>query len=448
MKDGRHPWQAVSRFAGAGRRFLFLQGPHGPFFAQLGRLLRRSGAEVRRVGFNAGDALFWPDRAGYIGFRDPPEAWPARLDALIAEHGITDIALYGDARPVHAATAATARRLGVTLHVFEEGYLRPYWVTYERGGANGNSPLMGMGIDAMRAALGAAGGALPAAPARWGDLRAHVLYGALYHFPVLALNAGYPGFRPHRDLTVGQEFRAYFRRLVALPAHATRRHVATRRVLRGGFAYHLVLLQLAHDSSVRNHSRFSAMEQVIDICLAAFARGAPTHHHIVVKAHPLDDGRADLRRHLRQGAAMRGLAGRAHFLPGGKLGPLLDVARSVVTVNSTAAQQALWRGLPVRALGQAVYGKRELVSDQPLADFFADPRPPDLAAYADYRRFLLATSQISGSYYSAAGRRRALPVLADRMLDPENPYGDLAVCCNSATQLSRVVDASVSLLAT
>ncbi len=325
MKDGRHPWQAVSRFAGAGRRFLFLQGPHGPFFAQLGRLLRRSGAEVRRVGFNAGDALFWPDRAGYIGFRDPPEAWPARLDALIAEHGITDIALYGDARPVHAAAAATARRLGLTLHVFEEGYLRPYWVTYERGGANGNSPLMGMGIDAMRAALGAAGGALPAAPARWGDLRAHVLYGALYHFPVLALNAGYPGFRPHRDLTVGQEFRAYFRRLVALPAHATRRHVATRRVLRGGFAYHLVLLQLAHDSSVRNHSRFSAMEQVIDICLAAFARGAPTHHHIVVKAHPLDDGRADLRRHLRQGAAMRGLAGRAHFLPGGKLGPLLDV---------------------------------------------------------------------------------------------------------------------------
>jgi hypothetical protein len=51
VKDGRHPWQAVSRFAGAGRRFLFLQGPHGPFFAQLGRLLRRSGAEVRRVGF-------------------------------------------------------------------------------------------------------------------------------------------------------------------------------------------------------------------------------------------------------------------------------------------------------------------------------------------------------------------------------------------------------------
>ena len=32
--------------------------------------------------------------------------------------------------------------MDVTTHVFEEGYLRPYWITYERGGANAASPLM------------------------------------------------------------------------------------------------------------------------------------------------------------------------------------------------------------------------------------------------------------------------------------------------------------------
>jgi capsular polysaccharide export protein len=43
---------------GQNRRFLFLQGPHGPFFHRLGKMLRLSGAEVWRVGFNAGDRAF------------------------------------------------------------------------------------------------------------------------------------------------------------------------------------------------------------------------------------------------------------------------------------------------------------------------------------------------------------------------------------------------------
>jgi len=39
------------------------------------------------------------------------------------------------------------------VHVFEEGYMRPYWVTYERGGSNGHSRLMDMSIADMQAAL-------------------------------------------------------------------------------------------------------------------------------------------------------------------------------------------------------------------------------------------------------------------------------------------------------
>ncbi|WP_441294118.1 capsular polysaccharide export protein, LipB/KpsS family, partial [Bordetella pertussis] len=32
---------------------------------------------------------------------------------------------------------ALARASGVRVHVFEEGYFRPHWVTLERGGVNG-----------------------------------------------------------------------------------------------------------------------------------------------------------------------------------------------------------------------------------------------------------------------------------------------------------------------
>ena len=63
-------------------------------------MLRTAGCEVRRVGFNAGDRMFWPDKSNYIAFRDTLEAWPARFSALFEDHAVTDIVLYGDTRPI------------------------------------------------------------------------------------------------------------------------------------------------------------------------------------------------------------------------------------------------------------------------------------------------------------------------------------------------------------
>ncbi|MEZ5725654.1 MAG: hypothetical protein R3E47_11335 [Paracoccaceae bacterium] len=129
------------------RVFLLLQGPHGPFFDHLGRLLGATGATVWRVAFNAGDAFFWGAKDRLILHSDTPEDWPDHLAEIVARKGVTDIVLYGDVRPVHAAARTAAEQYGLNLHVFEEGYLRPFWITYERGGANGHSQLMKIGIE-------------------------------------------------------------------------------------------------------------------------------------------------------------------------------------------------------------------------------------------------------------------------------------------------------------
>ncbi len=47
------------------RKFLFLQGPHGPFFSQLVVKIAATGADVARIGFYLGDAAFWPRKAGW-----------------------------------------------------------------------------------------------------------------------------------------------------------------------------------------------------------------------------------------------------------------------------------------------------------------------------------------------------------------------------------------------
>lgn len=429
----------MAGLSGERRVFLFLQGPHGPFFHHLARMLRQAGAEVWRVGFNAGDCAFWGDRARYIPFRDPAEDWPQTLRRIIADRGVTDLVLYGDTRPVHAGAIAIARPLGLVIHVYEEGYMRPYWITYERGGSNGHSRLMEMSVNAMRQTLARSGTDSVMPPASWGDMRQHVFYGALYHGCVLFLNRGYRHFRSHRALGVGQEFKLYLRHLLLMPFNALERRIATRRIRTGGFPYHIALLQLEHDAAFQAHSPFSSMTEFLETVIDGFARGAPAHHHLVVKAHPLEDGRAPIRAALRRLIREYALTDRVHYLRGGKLAQLLDEARSAVTVNSTAAQQVLWRGIPLRIFGKAVYGKPELVSTQPLPEFFARARRPDREAYADYRRYLLETSQIPGGFYSARGRRQVLRQAVDMMLAAEDPYDALRAGTAAPRQHLRLI---------
>ncbi len=425
--------------AASDRVFLFLQGPHGPFFNRLGKMLRLTGASVWRVGFNAGDRAFWFHPRSYIPFRGTADLWRETFVGLLAQKGVTDIVLYGDTRPIHAQAIAEAKARGLTVHVFEEGYMRPYWITYERGGSNGHSRLMDMTIPQMQAALANSDMEAPLPPGHWGDMRHHVFYGALYHWFVLFRNGDYRNFKPHRSLPVTKEFQLYVKRLLLMPALALDRLIATLRIRLGGFPYHLALLQLEHDSSFQDHSPFNTMSDFMHVVLEGFAKGAPRHHHLVVKAHPLEDGRVPVRRDIKRLSRALGVSNRVHYVRGGKLAQLLNDARTAVTVNSTAGQQVLWRGIPLRVFGDAVYAKREFVSDQPLQEFFAGAARPDNKAYKDYRRYLLETSQVPGGFYAARARTQLMRQVVDMMLSAEDPYEALESGTAAPRQQLRAV---------
>ena len=117
-----------------------LQGPMGPFFERLAGTLRAHGQQVWKVNFNAGDDWFFGgDRV--FQFRDPLDQWPACLRRLIAELRLDAIVLFGQSRRMHQMAIAEAQALGVTVFVFEEGYVRPDYVTLEVGGVNAASSL-------------------------------------------------------------------------------------------------------------------------------------------------------------------------------------------------------------------------------------------------------------------------------------------------------------------
>jgi capsular polysaccharide export protein len=202
--------------------------PRALLLAALSRALREQPARARCAwASTAATASSGPTGQSYIAQTDPLDTWPGHRPDH-GRHGITDLVVYGDTRPIHATAIAQARRRGITVHVFEEGYLRPYWVTYERGGANGIRRSWIPRWTEMRRALDGADMDLPDAPARWGALApARVLRRALPRARACReppLRRRQTASRPHRR----QEFRLYLKRLALMPWHWLDRVAATR----------------------------------------------------------------------------------------------------------------------------------------------------------------------------------------------------------------------------
>ena len=174
----------------------------------------------------------------------------------------------------------------------------------------------------MRAALALSDLDVPEPPARWGDMRQHVFYGAVYHWFVMFRNRQFRNFQPHRELPVAKEAALYTKRLLLMPYIALDRMLATMRVRMGGFPYHLVLLQLEHDSSFLKHSPFERMEEFLELVISGFAKGAASHHHLVFKAHPLENDRSPTRANIARIAKEHGVFDRVHSIRGGKLARL------------------------------------------------------------------------------------------------------------------------------
>lgn len=120
------------------RFFLALQGTASPFFCRLAAGLGQRGHQVRRVNFCGGD-LAYQGSGNAWNYRDEPEGLVEWYRDVIATNGVSDVLLFGDCRAVHRPMHEIARVSGVRIHVFEEGYVRPHWITMERHGVNGRS---------------------------------------------------------------------------------------------------------------------------------------------------------------------------------------------------------------------------------------------------------------------------------------------------------------------
>ena len=404
--------QLPKRQAAKQRHFIELQMPCGGFGRRLQRSFESSGYRCTRIAINGGDLMagLWGHTVSY---KLSLEDWPEWLADYVMSEGVTDIICYGDCRPYHRLAIGKLKPLGIRIHVLEEGYLRPNWVTCESGGVNGNSRLAS--IDLSRVVPITAPEATEAK--LHGSNFRYAMAGIYYYLWTLLLTPLFPRYISHRDLDIVGEATLWLQRLFSWPFRRRRTERALRAIEELGRPVHLVLLQLNGDSQIRVHSNFHSTRHFVEHCISEFAASATRDALLVFKNHPLDNGVINLNLVIASETRRHGLTGRVFFVETGKLVPLLQKSVSATAINSTACHQALLRGIPTNVLGEAVFNHPEIVSGMRLSDFFRLRPCKNSADYKKLIALMRRTCQFNGGFYSAEGQNILLPVLTRALIE-------------------------------
>ena len=411
-----------------GRRVLLLQSPVGPFFTRLARDLRWAGAQVCKINFNGGDVLFYPSDA--ILFRGTLDEWPGFLRRVMIEREIDAVLLFGDCRPVHRLARQVVRQLGVELGVFEEGYVRPDYVTFERSGVNGHSQLPRSPIFYLNRDADEVPEPTPVSDTFWWS----ALWATLYYVAAVVCTPLFPHYLHHRRLSLA-EFFPWMRSFARKRTYARRERPIGKRLLSElSGRYFLAPLQVHNDSQIQEHSGFT-VERFIRYTVRSFAANAPLDTHLVFKHHPMDRGYHDYTRLLKRLAVEAGIEGRLHYVHDLHLPTLLRNARGVVVVNSTVGLSALFHGRPLKTCGAAIYDIPGLTFRGSLKEFWsnADSFIVDRELFRRFYRYLIATTQMNGSFYkkldlpgSHTGLLWPKPLRSQERVATEPATGDVA----------------------
>lgn len=376
-----------------GANVLLLQGPNGPFFRRLFDELTLAGARVTKVNLNAAEELYFLGRPS-LSFRGTLEEFPSWLAALAAERRFDACFLFGDYRPYHVAARPVLDALGVETFVFEDGYLRPDFVTIERGGVNVRSPLR----EAPPDLDGPAASAPAPAPVR------HAFGWSVFHTIInsLGVTCGawrFPHYRHHRDVQTARQALLWTRSGLRHVFHRYREaHVLGK--VRGPLheRYFLAGLQVYNDSQVAS-SRFGDVRDFIEEVVDSFARCGSSDDSLVFKHHPADRAYRDYGALLRSLARSSGLGERLVYVHDVHLPTLLRHAKGTVVINSTIGWSSLHHGTPVLALGETIYGYMGLAAPGTLDEFWQKPPVVDLDRVAAAEKWLRRNSQANGSVW-------------------------------------------------
>lgn len=396
------------------RTILFLQGHPSTFASDVASEVQRRGGRALRINLCLGDKLFWR-AGGAVDYRGTLADWPDFLRDFCKREAVTDIVYYADRLPYHRDAAIIGRELGIRTATFEFGYLRPDWITLERGGMSAWShfPRTPEAIQRIAASVPE-----PDLVERYGytfldEAVAEVSYNAA---SVLGRPL-FPHYQADKYYHPVLDYLSYIPRMLSAKRARTHARRVVSRLLSERLPFFLCPMQMQNDYQLRANSPYRHQSEMLEEVISSFAGHAPGNAHLVFKLHPLDNGLEGWPQTVEGLARTYGVLDRVHLIMGSDLRTLLTASRGVVVVNSTVGIHALRHGRPVKVLGAAVYDIAGLTHQPSLDTFWTAPTEPDAELCAAFVRAMAGTIQLKGNFFTKTGRAVAVPEFAQRLLD-------------------------------
>lgn len=378
------------------KNIVLLQGPVGPFFKRLSFDLQQSGAIVHKINFNGGDWFF---SSNAINFTGTFEEWGDFFIDFIDQYRIDTVLLFGDCRAYHRVAHAIADKKGLEIGVFEEGYVRPDYITFEEFGVNGHSKLPR--DPHFYASLAASEFAVPeVVPVKYVFWHT-AWYAFLYYLWSALLFPFFKRYQHHRSLAPW-EVLFWIRSAWRKQWYGVREAgICNDLTTRYSKQYYLSPLQIATDAQVTQHSQFDSIEHFIRKIITSFALHAPAETLLVIKHHPLDRGYRDYAKLIKQVSQEHAMSERVYYIHDIHLPTLLEHARGAVMINSTVGLSAIHHNTPLKVCGTAIYDVDGLTYKGTLDDFWADAENFKINhdLYTRFKKYLISKSQINGNFY-------------------------------------------------
>ena len=374
---------------------LLLQGPMGNFFRELDILFRHNGAKTFRIGFNAGDWVF-STKDNYFSYRDTKQHWSSFIEQFFIKYAIDKVFLFGDCRFYQNIAIVVAQKLDIETYVFEEGYVRPNYVTLERWGVN-NFSLISRDRDFYEKLKSEDYQYKKDLPTNPSFIKMAISAGIYYLFAYFG-KFQYPHYVHHRDLHPFKEFFYAVRSLYRKYLYKFLEYKKQDSIIKTKFFF--VPLQTYNDFQLKTHSDFNTIEEFISIVITSFANANISDDvYLVIKHHPMDRGRRDYRKYIKNLARELGIEKQIIVVYDLHLPTLLSHTLGTITINSTVGLQALYHSSPVKVMGNAIYDIDGLCDKQSLDKFWYIPMKPDKQLFEKFRGYLINNTQINCSFY-------------------------------------------------
>ncbi|HEG8353061.1 TPA: capsule biosynthesis protein [Campylobacter jejuni] len=376
----------------SGKTVLLLQGPVGTFFHRLAIKMKKNKTKVFKLNFNGGDFLFYPSGKRCKCDEKDLENF---YESFFKEKKIDAIVMYNDCRLIHAKAIKVAKGLGIGIWIFEEGYLRPYCITFEKDGVNANSSLprdknfyLSCNILTKESIKEIPGG-----------FKFMAFSAFLYWFFSFLLAPFFNNKLHHRTL-YPFEFLFWFRSLYRKYLYKFTEKKLNQKIYSLEKKYFLAVLQVYSDTQIKYHYKKS-IEDFIEELILSFANHARAKSYLVFKHHPMDRGYRNYSKLIDELCQKYHVEGRIFYVHDTYLPTLLKNALGCITINSTVGLSAILEGCPTKVCGNAFYNFEGLAYPKKLQFFWREAHAykPNPSLVINFKNYLLNTNQFNGNFY-------------------------------------------------